>query len=126
MFCKLILCVTWSISFHETRINYFTPLQDKWFLTFWSKEYLINFLWDNLTLRGCHLCFYYDLSWWPPFVNFISVLITMFCLCLGISEVGLWTIYDNLVLHRLPIFRLPLTHRLILKRILRTWPKNPC
>lgn len=102
----------WSTILLHYKINGFLPFE--------LKNTSLTFSVTILTLPGCHLCFYYDLSWGPHQFRLCFYLVFMFCLCLGISEVGLWAKYDNLILHRQPIFRLPLANRLILGRIPRT------
>jgi hypothetical protein len=54
----------------------------------------------------------------PSFFNFVPLFsITTFCL----SDVCFWVEYENVVLHRLPFFRLLFTYRLIFRRIPSTF-----
>ena len=72
-------------------------------MTIWMHEYALDYLYGDLTLYSHHLSL-------PGFVKFVSTFsITTFCL----SEVCLWIEYDNVVLHRLPIFRFHLPTKLL-------------
>lgn len=79
-------------------------------LTIWMNENPVDFLFvSNLTLS---------------LFNFPS---SVSILAFSLDGTRLWGAYDNVVFHRLPIFRLPLTFRLKLRRIPRTSDSmHPC
>ena len=131
--CKVQIKITYYSASHEPFLQSMTRLP---FLNFSHQKsntilhHMINgqgfiFSLDNLNEGVCPIFSLQRFTYWstslfqtgwgvsclPHFINFASTYsITTFCLCLGISEVGLWLKYGNVVLYCLPIFCFSLTN----------------
>lgn len=112
------------------KIKYYSPLQDKWsmfYILHWQFEWekMSLTFYHNMSLTFSTVIWHYmavifisigTMSWLSRFFKFASTFpITRLTFCL--SEACLQVKYNNVVLHRLQIFRIPFTYQLTLRRI---------